>query len=65
MDEEFGDGWAWDVWEGMGDSRPLADVMEVAASCFVGMRRFVVASRRFALLSTYWWRRQGGRGGGC
>lgn len=41
--EEFGDAWAWDAWEveGQEDVEALAGIMEVAATCFVGLDRWV------------------------
>lgn len=41
--EEFGDAWAWDTWEAEGheDVEALAGIVEVAATCFVGLDRLV------------------------
>lgn len=40
-DGEFGDGWAWDEWDGMKDRNAVAGIMECVATCFAGLQRFV------------------------
>ena len=39
--EGFGDGWAWDEWDGMKDRSIMAGIMECVATCFAGLQRFV------------------------
>lgn len=41
QDERFGDGWAWDEWDGMKDRNVVAGIMECVATCFAGLQRFV------------------------
>ncbi|CAM9978581.1 unnamed protein product, partial [Sphacelaria rigidula] len=38
-DGEFGDGWAWDEWDGMKDRNAVAGIMECVATCFAGLQR--------------------------
>lgn len=56
-EERFGDGWAWQPWEGASDAGALAGIAEVAATCFVGLKRCDASTDFAAVRSVGSWSR--------